>query len=113
MCLTYILIIIPTIFFIVNVGTIWGPAVIVIATCTAFLTLILFSATACSDPGIIYKLPSEFEPQLEKVEEGVGGYPSTIECSQCKLARPRTASHCYECGVCVDCLDHHCPVSFI
>lgn len=72
------------------------------------LTLVLFSLTACSDPGIIYQLPSEIEPQLEKGEGGM--YPNTIECSQCRMARPRTASHCYECGVCVDCLDHHCPV---
>ncbi len=34
-----------------------------------------------------------------------------IECGQCNILRPRNASHCYECGVCIVELDHHCPVS--
>jgi DHHC palmitoyltransferase len=34
-----------------------------------------------------------------------------MECGQCNINRPTTAAHCYECGVCVDQLDHHCPVS--
>ena len=34
-----------------------------------------------------------------------------MECGQCNVSRPTTAAHCYECGVCVDQLDHHCPVS--
>ena len=33
-----------------------------------------------------------------------------MECGQCHVSRPVTAAHCYECGVCVDELDHHCPV---
>ena len=33
-----------------------------------------------------------------------------IQCGQCSIDRPVTAAHCYECGVCVDELDHHCPV---
>lgn len=34
-----------------------------------------------------------------------------LECGICHIDRPRTASHCFECGMCVDKLDHHCPVS--
>lgn len=37
--------------------------------------------------------------------------PSKIECGRCQLLRPRDASHCHDCGVCVKKLDHHCPVS--
>ena len=33
-----------------------------------------------------------------------------MECGQCAVNRPITASHCYECGLCIDQLDHHCPV---
>ena len=33
-----------------------------------------------------------------------------MECGQCLIDRPITASHCYECGLCVDKIDHHCPV---
>eukprot|EP01032_Pedospumella_encystans_P019357 gene19357-22007_t len=35
--------------------------------------------------------------------------PSKIECGRCQLLRPRDASHCHDCGVCVKKLDHHCP----
>jgi hypothetical protein len=37
--------------------------------------------------------------------------PDTMRCELCQIDRPFTASHCYDCGVCVDKLDHHCPVS--
>jgi hypothetical protein len=37
--------------------------------------------------------------------------PTMIECGRCELMRPRDASHCHDCGVCVRKLDHHCPVS--
>lgn len=33
----------------------------------------------------------------------------TVECSKCDMERPITATHCYECGLCVNDLDHHCP----
>jgi hypothetical protein len=39
--------------------------------------------------------------------------PDTTRCELCQVDRPVTATHCYECGVCVDKLDHHCPVSII
>lgn len=39
--------------------------------------------------------------------------PSKIECGRCQLMRPRDASHCHDCGVCVKKLDHHCPVMFL
>ena len=48
---------------------------------------------------------SQTEPQLQS--DSI----STMECGQCLIDRPLTASHCYECGLCVDKLDHHCPVS--
>lgn len=37
--------------------------------------------------------------------------PPLVECGRCQLDRPRDASHCHYCGVCVKQLDHHCPVS--
>ncbi|RYY70057.1 hypothetical protein EON63_22990 [archaeon] len=35
--------------------------------------------------------------------------PPKIECTFCKVQRPISARHCYDCGVCIDGLDHHCP----
>jgi hypothetical protein len=37
--------------------------------------------------------------------------PPTVECGRCEIQRPRDASHCHYCGLCVKNLDHHCPVS--
>jgi hypothetical protein len=34
-----------------------------------------------------------------------------IECGSCAMKRPTSASHCYDCGLCIDEIDHHCPVS--
>eukprot|EP01038_Epipyxis_sp_PR26KG_P016773 gene16773-22952_t len=34
---------------------------------------------------------------------------SKFTCGICNIDRPRTASHCHSCGVCVIELDHHCP----
>ena len=67
----------------------------------------LFSAAACSDPGIVFLPPKK---EVDK-EAQLSSLNNTMECGRCNLDRPRTATHCYECGVCVDQLDHHCPVS--
>ena len=36
-----------------------------------------------------------------------------LECGRCNIKRPTTASHCYECDVCIDEIDHYCPVRLI
>jgi len=112
MLCTYSLVIIPSIFFLVNVATQWGnSAVVAIGVLTFLAVLLAFSATACTEPGIIF-VPSLYIPStsIDKAELGESsGRGNTLECVICNIERPRTASHCYECGVCVDQLDHHCP----
>jgi succinate dehydrogenase/fumarate reductase flavoprotein subunit len=68
----------------------------------------MFSATACSDPGIVWvnKKTDDGDPEGQ-----LSSLNNTMECGRCNVDRPRTATHCYECGLCVDQLDHHCPVS--
>ena len=94
-----------------------------------------FSFTACSDPGIVFRPIADDE--LTSMEEGeesekiginenkgnsrnkrnssergsMGNRNSSQmrECSQCDLYRPPGAQHCYDCQVCVEDLDHHCP----
>lgn len=76
----------------------------------AHLNLVSFySFTACSDPGIIWieKSDNDDQGKVEDVERAM----NKLECGICHIDRPRTASHCFECGMCVDKLDHHCPVS--
>ena len=65
-----------------------------------------FSATACTDPGIIFEDPYDVEAG------GSLNNTNLLECGRCNVKRPTTASHCYECGVCIDEIDHHCPVSY-
>jgi len=108
MLCTYSLLIVPTIFFLVNVASQWSnSAVLAFGVLTFMAVLLAFSATACSEPGIIF-VPSLYVPNsVDKVELGEGVRGKTLECVICNIERPRTASHCYECGVCVDQLDHH------
>jgi hypothetical protein len=121
MVITNILIIVPTYFFIVDIAMELNIGVVIMALITGFTLLVMFSATACTDPGIVW-LPNTSETQaktpeekMEKMEKGESFHPiekpdvPKIMCGQCGLDRPRTAHHCYECGLCVDDLDHHCP----
>jgi palmitoyltransferase ZDHHC9/14/18 len=127
MIITNILIIVPTYFFIVNVAAKWHIAVAILACCSGIFLLCMFAATACSDPGIVFIEDDPESIELgdtsqgkspeEKLELGGGAKVGTaskngvqkIMCGQCGNDRPRTASHCYECGLCVNHLDHHCP----
>lgn len=113
MCVTYALIIVPSILFFTNVAMLWpNPAVLAVGILTFLLVLCAFSATACTEPGIVF-IPSSYLPVSHAQDRAELGQSSrtSLECSICNLERPRTASHCYECGLCVDQLDHHCPVS--
>ena len=183
MVVTYILIIVPSVLFIRNVATKWGAWCIVVTTFLLLFTLrsydaitfkraflirllcfSMYSLTACSDPGIVFKAVDSDEEEvpagrdLTSAEEGrtpdfqgesavasrnnssskraktavgdrdldrdgsSGGSRALgqgflgrdrdllLECGVCGIRRPANASHCYECGVCVVELDHHCPV---
>jgi DHHC palmitoyltransferase len=113
MLVTYSLIIVPTIFFLVNVATLWSSSsVLAIGILTFLAVLLAFSSTACTEPGIIFlpTLQTTSSLNAEKIELGQSSSSGEkIECAVCNVERPQTASHCYECGVCVDQLDHHCP----
>lgn len=145
MLVTYALIIIPTFFFIYDVGYAIGWWVYLVGSVSGIAVLVLFSMTACSDPGIIYdyvpqkdiEMKREFELILEEglergatedhpqsssgSNEGVSSFASVpsrrqplpsvelMDCGSCGMKRPTSASHCYDCGLCIDEIDHHCP----
>jgi hypothetical protein len=109
MMVTYSFIIVPSIFFLRNVATIWGPIVIILGTVSIFVLLVVFSCTACSDPGIIFKTPNNLVDIENKDSIQDLNLNNLIECSQCQIDRPKTANHCYQCGLCIDEIDHHCP----
>ena len=62
--------------------------------------LAVFMSVSCTDPGIVY---------AEASMAAEDGYYN--RCDRCDLDRPRGARHCYDCGVCVMDLDHHCPLT--
>lgn len=124
MIITYCLITIPTILFIINIaGPHWNLAFTVVAIFLLISTVCTFSVAACSDPGIVFHDQSEEETvSQEMIEAGTTladqtsrsvdvtrTRPGYVECGICQHSRPVSASHCYDCGVCVDKLDHHCP----
>ena len=61
---TYLLIIVPSFFFLFDVGTRVGSWVIVIGTLLCISSLIAFSFAACSDPGIVFEYLSDLEVRL-------------------------------------------------
>jgi len=112
MLITYALILVPSILFTIYIADAISVALTVLSIISLAVLLACYSYAACSDPGIIYK---DADLSLSDPEaEGMAarhryGNVAVIECSQCKMMRPCTAMHCYECGVCIDDLDHHCP----
>jgi len=137
MLITYALVSAPTISFLILIAARISWIIVMLGLVSFTLTLIFFSLTACSDPGIVYRQLQE--ETLEDSEAGaaqshanvtisnsdIRGAPLTaaagaststalnptaqIPCSRCELSRPVGASHCYDCEVCVTDLDHHCP----
>ena len=61
--------------------------------------------TACSDPGIVRATPIS---DRDDVEEELNNCPY---CETCSIYQPEKLNirHCYECDVCIQGLDHHCP----
>ena len=84
-----------------------GPRVHLAVACggaaNAAVLLSVFMSVSCADPGIVYAEPEAAAAAAE------AGYNN--RCDRCDLARPRGARHCYDCGVCVMDLDHHCPLT--
>ena len=97
MLCTYTLVLVPTAAFIIFIGEHhWAARYGAVLTGSA--TLVAFSSAACSDPGVIYREASE-----------TGNEGDVHSCRRCDVIRPHEARHCYECQVCIDDLDHHCP----
>lgn len=55
MAITYLLMIIPTFFFLMNVGNAVGVWVIIVGFFSFLALIITYSITACSDPGIVFE----------------------------------------------------------
>ena len=100
--ITYGLLIVPSGLFLLNVAADWGWGMLVPGFVLTLALIVTYTFTACNNPGIVWR-------QHEDEEAAGTGTASLIDCGTCKLKRPVTAYHCYDCGVCVEHLDHHCP----
>ena len=109
MMITYCLILVPSGLFLVYVASQIHIAVVAVTLATFLSTCCAFSVAACSDPGIVYQVVEQ--RMLSKIDAIENGIPSgkRKDCSKCDMLRPLDASHCYECGICIHDLDHHCP----
>lgn len=55
------------------------------------ITFVAYSCTAFSDPGIVFE---SYVPENEQEH--------TVNCAMCKVRRPSSAMHCFDCQVCVE-----------
>ncbi|KAF0716767.1 Aste57867_2675 [Aphanomyces stellatus] len=96
MLITYAIILAPiAVFFLKDTLATW---VSVVLGLSLVCTFVAFSMVACSDPGVIR------DHYVTSSGEAAG-----ILCAHCQIRRPNDAIHCYDCEVCVDGMDHHCP----
>lgn len=99
MLITYGLILVPTILFIIYIADVISIVLTILSSISLAVLLACYSYAACSDPGIIWKDAYMIDPEAEGITSAKIGM---IECSQCQMMRPCTAMHCYDCGVCVE-----------
>jgi palmitoyltransferase ZDHHC9/14/18 len=97
MCCTYGLLVIPTALFLVLVAPRIHAAVVVVGCLSLAVLLGAFTTTACSDPGVVYRGATYADGANLRF------------CGRCAMDRPLEARHCYDCELCVEGHDHHCP----
>ncbi|RHY24631.1 hypothetical protein DYB28_012356 [Aphanomyces astaci] len=112
MLITYSIILAPTLIFVfANSLASWVSVLLIVSIALTFLS---FSMVACSDPGVVR------EHYVNAVGDDAGILCGTLvlplslfvtlmDVAHCQIRRPRNAIHCYECEVCIDGMDHHCP----
>lgn len=104
MCVTYALILVPSVLFYWHVVPSLGTVAYIFCTPTGAAVLVSFTLAACSDPGVIPPRKPDAGPPPE-----IQGQRRWTFCAKCNIMRPPGAIHCPDCGVCVQKLDHHCP----
>jgi hypothetical protein len=130
LCLTYFLILIPSLCWLFLVTTRLHIALFSIGAISILVLVFALAMTAFSDPGIVPKqTPAKLVLQKKRIARaaeiaeqqqcgkefyrpGVAGATALSRfstCSQCNVLRLYGTSHCTICNACCVGLDHHCP----
>jgi len=82
------------------------------------LSLIFLMKVGLKDPGYVLKkilINNNYDVELD-MENNILLHKSNQHrennnnfCDICSITQPTNAEHCYECGLCVLMMDHHCP----
>ncbi len=120
LCITFGLILAPSIAFFVFVAPEVHVAVLVLGILTMLGLIGALTVTAASDPGVV---PKQSRAALQRARaavvaeaearDGPGAGQAALGeytiCSRCNVLRKAGTHHCYDCDACIEELDHHCP----
>ena len=120
LCITFSLILAPSIAFFIFVASTMHTAVLLVSLLTLIILLAALSMTAGSDPGYLKKQTPRLLEQMKQnlvaqavqqygPEQGNQVLNNYSTCIYCQQLRAPGTSHCYDCDACVEELDHHCP----
>lgn len=107
LCFTYLLIMGPSLAFLVLVAPTLHPAVAAVGAILAASAVCALSLTACSNPGYLRKMSVGELADARRAAEEDGRANQVTVCAYCNVLREAKTSHCYECNSCVIELDHH------
>ena len=106
LCVTYALIVIPSLVFLSYIAIALHPGVVAGGVVLFLAAVLSLSVTALSDPGYLPKnTPAQLWEQRRVAEEEGRAERMTL-CQYCNVLREQHTSHCFECNACVLHLDH-------
>ena len=114
MIISFILITIPTILFIITMFFIYNHSSIPLAiVCIILYILIIICLLigGCSDPGLVERNNEYafYDNRKSAIKMNIKGHIVKLNyCYTCFHFRPPRTSHCAECDNCVENFDHHC-----
>ena len=111
MIISFILITIPTILFILTMFKLKNITLAIINLIVYILVILFLFMGGCSEPGIVERNNeySFYDNRKSVIKMNIKGHIVGLNyCYTCFHFRPPRTSHCAECDNCVEKFDHHC-----